>query len=80
MTGRPLVAALSKRIMQAIMDDIDKEDVMALLKNKFVSPLISAVYSQIHPYVLMVSVLMLVNFSFSLVSCLMCLMSYFRRT
>ena len=75
---KTIIGALARRFLGLLLEDIDRDDVQSLIKAKLLSPLLSAVYMQVHPYVLMVFVILIINFSFSMLSCILCFLRYFK--
>ena len=70
---------LSKRIIGMLMDDANNEEMRSMVKEKFIKPLLHALYTQLHPYILVVLCILIVNISLSVLSCLLAVLSYFRR-
>lgn len=70
---------LSKRIISMLMDDANNEEMRSMVKEKFIKPLLHALYTQLHPYILMVVCILIVNISLSMLSCLLSVLFYLRR-
>jgi hypothetical protein len=75
----PGVKALLTKTLDLIADEIKRPELQVILKHKIITPLINLLYSELYPYIMILSVTISIIFLISILTFVCFVIYYFKK-
>lgn len=75
----PISKILASKVLNILLEEIYKNDIQLLIKQKIITPVIQMIYNDLYPYIIALTITMVMILLFTLMTFVLFILYYFRK-